>query len=188
MSVELIKIDATPVAKIIGIEALNDHLNSVLKRHDGTKAITLEYSETEANSLSQLMKRNWKTRGVDDDSAKSKALRTNEMRALRAVFIAEDLNRLIEAWFHYNGYQPRFEGTSKVSAKGTSGGIGTMKFVPPNSQGDKVGVEARELASSVKAGRTVEALKALLGDKAHRIVDLQNGDITVDQLVSEVKE
>lgn len=186
MTTQLITVDTSVVAKLGTIDALNKHITSVLARHEDTKDITLEYSDTESNSLSQVMRRNWEKR-PDMQGDKNKTKRTNEMRALKAVFIAEGINDLIEAWFHYNGYQRRFTGTSKVTAKGT-GGIGGMQFVPPASQGDKVGTQAKELESSVKTGRVEAALKALLGDKAGRIVELKNGDVTVEDLMESIKE
>jgi hypothetical protein len=115
-----------------------------------------------------------------------KAMRTNEMRSLKAVFIAEGINELIQAWFKYANYQPRFTGTSKVGAKGNTGGVGTIQFVPPTSQGDKVGKEAAELADAVKAGRATTALQRLYGEQ--KVREFQAGEITIEQLLEEKSE
>jgi hypothetical protein len=162
------------VATLDSIDALSEHINKVLKRHAGTRLIKFSFVEGESNTLSNVMKRDWKARHWDDEAHKK--ARTAEMAALKAVFIAENLNDLIEAFYAKFNYQRRWTGADKS-------GIGTIKFYPEAKQTDKVGTAAQELADAVKAGRTSEALKRLLGDQAHRVVDLQNGDIEVEQLV-----
>lgn len=161
------------VDTLTGEDKLSAYINEVLKRHAGTKLITFSFKEGESNTLSNVMKRNWTARNWMDEGHKKH--RTAEMAALKAVFIAENINDLIEAFYAKNNYQRRWNGADKS-------GIGTMKFYPEGKQEDKVGKAASELADAVKNGRTTEMLKRLMGDQAHRIVDLQNGDVTVEQL------
>jgi hypothetical protein len=155
------------------VDRIGEYINKVLSAHDSTKHVELDWKAPEGKStdepmtLNQLVKRSQDKRKlgmvngqVDKDGAK---LRRTEFNAVRAVFILEGLNDLIEAGLRKVGYQPRFQGAGKD-------GKATMHFVPPAKQDDVVGKTAKELSESLGAVRMKKALIALYGaEKAERI-------------------
>jgi hypothetical protein len=155
------------------VEKIGKYINRVLAAHESTKNVVLDWAPpsekgTEPMTLNQLVKRSQDKRrvGMDANGTISKEgakTRRTEFNSVRAVFILEGLNDLIEAGLRKLGYQPRFQGAGKD-------GKATMHYIAPHKQDDVVGKRATELAATLGASRMKKALIALYGEeKAERI-------------------
>lgn len=143
MTNSLITIDT----QVTTMDLLNEHIAGTIARYSDTKHMTLVYSEPKEDdkgfaipmTLSQVVKRDQDARGMSNEGAKAKAARKVEFDAVKAIFINEGINDMIEALLRYLGYQNRFTGYSKS-------GVATFQLLPPWKQNDGVGKKAKALA------------------------------------------
>jgi hypothetical protein len=143
MNTEIIKFDT----QVTTMDLLNAHIAKTLARYTDTKHMNLVYSEPKENdkgfvvpmTLSQVVKRDQDARGMSNEGGPAKKARKVEFDSVRAIFINEKLNDMVEALLRYLGYQNRFTGYTK-------GGVATFQMLPPWKQNDAVGKKADSLA------------------------------------------
>jgi hypothetical protein len=177
MNNSIIKFDATKLATVNSINDVNAYINDVLSNYDATKDVVLDWEapseeKPEPMTLSKLVAKSQDGR-LSKETKEGKAARTAEFRAVRAIFINEGLNDLIEGALRKLGYQARFEGASKT-------GVATMKFVPPTKQNDPIGKKAAELVSAMKSAKVRAALVAQIG--ADKVIELETSAVTVTSI------
>jgi hypothetical protein len=173
MSNSIIKFDATTLANINTIDDVNAHINKVLASYDATKNVVLDWEapsedKPEPMTLSKLVAKSQDGR-LSKESKEGKAARTAEFRAIKAIFINEGINDLIEGALRKLGYQARFEGASKT-------GVATMKFVPPTKQNDVVGKAAGTMKGAMINARIRQALIEQIGKD--KVVELEESAVT----------
>jgi hypothetical protein len=167
--------------EVTSMDLLNAHIAKTLARYNDTKHMNLVYSEPKEDdkgfvvpmTLSQLVKRDQDARGLSNEGAPAKKVRKTEFDAVKAIFINEGINDLIEALLRYLGYQNRFAGYSKS-------GVATFQMLPKWKQNDVVGKKSTALAIETKTialerreevllAREAAYQKALPADKVREI-------------------
>lgn len=149
MTTDLITVDYSAVQNFETIDALYAHINSALAKYPDLSKLTFKWEK--GKSLSKMVSEAQDAAGIE------KKARTEQFRRIRAIFVNEGINDLIEAVYRKLGAKAQFAGVTKT-------GIGNFKFVPQtlwNGKTDAVLKQAATMASETKSAKTVESVKAL---------------------------
>jgi hypothetical protein len=151
MANSLITVDYSDstLASFKSIDALYDYINQSLSKYSDLANLTFKWER--GKSLSKMVTE------AQDGAGIAKAARAAQFKRIRAIFVNEGINDLIEAVYRKLGAKSQFAGVTKT-------GIGNFKFVPPtlaNGKQDAVLKVAESMAAEVKSTKTNEQIKAL---------------------------
>jgi len=149
MSNALITIDENnaTLSAFQSIDAVYTYINEALGRYSDLAGLTFKWEK--GKSLSKMVAE------AQDGAGIAKAERSAQFRKIRAIFINEGLNDLLEAMFRKLGGKGQFAGVTK-------NGVANFKFVPQtlaNGKRDAVLKEADAIYKETVANRTVQSAK-----------------------------